>query len=156
MITFNRETGDYSVGFGIPKQKPKSKQKPKQLIQDEPDPIFLTPLSAGTVIVFDKETGEYSNRDKGKQRMETESESELEPESELNDDEINQLELEIERDMKRQAVVDLTVDDILDDLAGSDVEEEEDEEDEEEKKKGKGSSCSFTRSVYRKTQRCDG
>jgi len=131
MITFNRETGDYSVGFGIPKQKPKSKQKPKQLIQDEPDPIFLTPLSAGTVIVFDKKTGEYSNRDKGKQRMETESESEL------DDDEINQLELEIERDMKRQAVVDLTVDDILDDLVGPGVEEEEDQEEEEEEEEEK-------------------
>jgi hypothetical protein len=142
MFTFNKTTGSFNVDFGTVNVK-KSKLKMKQLIPDEQDPIFLIPLPIGSVVVFDKDTGRYSRKDKAKKRMETESEEEEEEEG-LDDDEMNELELEIERDMKRQAVVDLTVDDILDDLVGPDVEEgeegdgeEEEEEEEEEEQKEK-------------------
>ena len=43
MITFNRETGDYSVGFGIPKQKPKSKKETKTAYPRRTGPYFPNP-----------------------------------------------------------------------------------------------------------------
>ena len=88
MFTFNKTTGTYNVEFGNVPQKCKL-QKMKQLIPDDQDPIFLVPLPTGSVVVFDNDTGRYTRKDKGKQRMEPEeafdfdnTESEEEPEVE--------------------------------------------------------------------------
>jgi hypothetical protein len=124
MFTFDQKTGTYNVEFGNVSQTSKRK-KMKQLIRDEQDPIFL--VSAGSsVVVFDNDAGRYTREEKGKQQMMDPvfEEKWVEPDS---DDEMEQLEFEIERDMKRQAVVDLTVDDILDDVTGPEVMDEEDE-----------------------------
>ena len=118
MITFNNETSDYSVGFGNIPQK--SKLKIKKLIPDDQDPIFLIPN--GSVVVFDNDTGRYTRKDKGKQRIETDSEEEEEEETVDNvmadilddvtgpsmvntddeEDEIYQLELQLQREMEQE------------------------------------------------------
>jgi len=130
MFTFNKTTGTYNVKFGNVNVPQTSKlKKIKKLIPEDQDPIFLIP-SGSSVVVFDKETGRYTRTEKGKQQMDPAFEEEwLEPDSEeeTDDDEMEQLEFEIKRDMKRKAVVDLTMDDILDDVTGPEVMDEEDE-----------------------------
>ena len=69
MFTFNKTTGTYNVEFGNVNFQKSRLQKMKQLIPDDQDPIFLVPLPAGSVVVFDNDTGRYTRKDKGKQRM---------------------------------------------------------------------------------------
>ena len=77
MSTFNNTTGTYNVEFGnVNVPQTRKLQKMKQLLPDDQDPIFFVPLPTGSVVVFDNDTGRYTRKDKGKQRMETESEEE--------------------------------------------------------------------------------
>ena len=122
MFTFNKNTGIYNVAFGNVPQKSKL-QKIKQLIPDDQDPIFLVPFfPTGSVVVFDRDTGRYTRKDKGKQRIETDSEEEEEEETVDNvmadilddvtgppvvntddeEDEIYQLELQLQREMEQE------------------------------------------------------
>ena len=154
MFTFNKTTGTYNVKFGnvnVP-QTSKLKKIKKLIPEDQEDPIFLVSPTGSSVVVFDKETGRYYTRtEKGKQQMDPMLEKEWVVKTD-SDDEMEQLEFEIKRDMKRKAVVDLTMDDILDDVTGPEVitDDEEDEiyqmelqiqqdmeQEEEEKKKQK-------------------
>ena len=64
MITFNKKTSDYSVGFGIQvEQTEKTNVERYNWYLDDNDDendVFLTPKS-NSIIVFDKETGEYAD-----------------------------------------------------------------------------------------------
>jgi hypothetical protein len=121
MFTFNKNTGIYNVEFGNVPQTSKL-QKMKQLLPDDQDPIFLVPLLTGSVVVFDRDTGRYTRKDKEKQRIETDSEEEEEEETGDNvmadilddvtgppvvntddeEDEIYQLELQLQREMEQE------------------------------------------------------
>jgi hypothetical protein len=113
MFTFDKRTGNYNVEFGNVNVTQKSKlQKRKQLIPDDQDPIFLIP--SGSVVVFDKETGRYSSKEKGKQQMEPEVEDE---EGDVFDFDNTESEEEVDDMMA----------DILDDIVGPAVEDMEPE-----------------------------
>jgi hypothetical protein len=121
MIRFDSKSGNYNVEFGNVNVAQKRKlQKIKQLIpDDDQDPFFLIPT--GSVVVFENDTGRYTRKDKGKQKMVElvgETVGEVEPEILDDDDEIYQMEIELDRER-------------LIDLVGQPVGQEEDDEEDE-------------------------